>query len=182
MRMRMRVCVHARTRSGGSSGEGPGSGCWEDPRFSLSTRILLVTTECHDQTLTQNLQALQQVGCRWAGQPQSGSVLQAPDQQQAEGERPAPHSPHSSPSCAISMRAKAKASSSLLLNHLSTTCGGPRAGGQAGQCRVLGSGRVAGVGTTAQVAASQRTSVQEAVTLQGCGPAPRLGSGTHLQT
>lgn len=34
-----------------------------------------------------------------------------------------PHSPHSSPSCEISMRAKAKDCSSLHLYHLSTTCG-----------------------------------------------------------
>lgn len=102
--------------------EGPGSGCWEDARFSLSTHMLLVTIDCHDQTLlAQNLQALQQMGCRWAGQPQSEGVLPALAQQLAEAERPAPHSPHSSPSCAISMRAKAKASSSLLLNHVSTT-------------------------------------------------------------
>lgn len=90
----------------------------------------------------------------------------------------ATHSPHSSPSCAISMRAKVKDSSSLHLNHLSTTCGqGPDRQLQEGlrQC-------AAGVGTPAAFATAPMAAVRAAATLSGHSPAPVLGSETHVYT
>lgn len=116
-------------------------------------------------------------GCPSQMWPGSGQQASAPVSSAPRPPSACPHSPHSSPSCAISMRAKAKDSSSLHLNHLSTTCGQDQTAGsrrRSGRCAV-------GVGgPTAVFTTSQIPSVQEAVTLKGHSPAPAPGSETQV--